>query len=752
MVLTIPTYNPQMVVSDIRPGGIEHPAGKGLLQFNVRILSRSGEVILDFGQFDDLISWRDSLSVEGASGTFTLRMKASLCNQDLLRKVHPGLLVEAYCARNADSIAGVISDPSQIQRVESAPPTPLDGIPDATTPDPIAAAPTPVEDAYLDKAQHLLIRGLITDYGRSSEGGETSLFVTGESYGKIYKDSYVLTDLASPESLSVSLEVRNGTQMPLGAALIYYRLLRDWVENFWGQSTGWEARTRPIPFPPNYISRINNEGSVWSNLQFLAIEGFFHMFVDHTGAIVWEKLPYSSRDQSLIAGRCWEDLPILELPSWKIVSWSDRLSEQGITNYLRCVPTQQGISGGHEQAAQAALIYNMGSIRQYGGVTKRELFFPIGIQDKDNWYTSAPRRQQQATNNSFIDLCALEAVRWFDRPVQRVGVTCRGESAWRIHTRVSLKEDWHCPDAEPGEYYVVSRTHQIDIGTGSWVSQLELLRDRRKRYLGIGVGSSDKIGTVQPPTPTDAFLKAQNFSFAQTDIQPTSDFTFPSLEGEFGTTAIETEISADDYWWFDRFTGKVVQIGGDPIAWANNNVVPKLGATQAQPTTVTPPTAAPTPEAIAQAQPTTFEPVDRLYTDHLEDESPPGAYDFSLERNGNVITAIPSPVAGTITQVGQQGGYGNVVEVKGDDGYTYFLAHMDSQAVQVGDRVSRGQTLGNQGFTGHVIPPDENGAHIHMEISNDQQGAGNPANRITDRSITRPMVQEYLRYVQSGGK
>lgn len=768
MVLTLPTYDPPMVVSDVVPGGMQHPAGKGLLQFALRILTRKDEVVVDFGEFKDLISWRDSLSVESASGTFSFRMRAILCNEELLRRVHPGLVIEAYAARNDNAIQGVVRDPHTLygDYVDSTP-----AEVDPSNPDPPDPDPTKIpiaEDAYLDKAPYLLLRGIITDYGRTADGNETLLYVSGESYGKIYKDAYVLTDLRAPEAQGVnykSLEMRQATAAGVGTlTVLYYRLLRDWVEHFWGEETGWIARTRPIPGIRNFKARINTEGSVWSALQYLACEGIFHQFVDHTGAIVWEKLPYSSQESSLIPGRDWEDLPMIDCPSWKILTWNDRLSEQGVCNYLRMIPIQSAISGGVEQAAEAAFIYNVGSIKQYGGPNKKEIQVPVAIIDKDNWYTAPDRRIEQGENNWILDQMAIEAIRWYDRPVQRVGVTVRGEAAWRIHTRVSLVESWHCPDAKPAEYYVISRTHQIDIQRGSWITSMEMLRDRRQRYLGIGQGEDFEFPVA---APVDAASFPPNASLGLGDrVQFSSqyDFEFPDLSGDFGVRTLnELHLEADDYWMFNRFSGQVEHIGGDPIAWMEQHTA---DYTAGRAGTIGTPTAGRAdgveqqpdgtivpvdPNAPAPAQPVQFEPVTRIYRDNLIDESPPGSYDFSLERDGNVITSIPSPVNGRVTRSEVISGYGNVVEVTSDDGYVWFMAHMDRSDVAVGQQVVRGQNLGNQGFTGRVFPANENGSHVHLEISHPQHGAGNPYDRVTNRSITQPMVEEYLAFVQHGG-
>ena len=996
MVLTLAPYKPLSKISDITPGGVDHPAGKGMIDFNLRVLTRYGEVLIDFGQFQDLLSWRDSLSVEGASGSWTIKMRASLCNENLLKKLHPGLVVEAYCARNDDPLIGVIRDPSKIKRIDTTPKlpefaqvpatsgagggaigiqngakpaneeatvklilaecarqgvtdqnqiayilataqhesklTPIEeydsgadyngrkdlgntqpgdgprykgrgyvqitgranykkyseltgqdlvgnpslalnenvaafilvhgmrtgnftgakvsdyigggktdfygardtvngnsdkadliagyakqwqtklpqyntgtpaaagpvqpaptGTPPAARPgytakmydsttdvvitkysqmsrhhqnrgteagrkyvviagkeqevtpspagylikkdyvleagpnerhipkfvgvsgyvgevggywgcvtvyadkartqliaqflhmdnisvktgdtvqagqqigrqsnvgmeggaihshdeyrledwdraiaiqnsggngsiaggtapvaggaaggggsgfglaagqNPIGPAVEPIDDPYLDKCPHLLMRGVIGDYGRSTDDS-TSLTISGESYGAIYKDCFMLVDLQAPELASQSLEWRASSQVPLGVSYIYYTILNRWVENFWGQTTGWEARTRQIPFPPNYMTRINSEGSAWSNLQWLSIEGFFHIFVDHTGAICWEKLPWSSKARSLIAGRNWEDLQMIDIPSWKIKNWNDRLSQQGVSNFIRCISTMQGQTSGGDRVGAPSLIYNMGSIRQYGGPTKREINFPVGTGgEADQYYTSATTREGKATINTFTALCALECVRWYDRPVQRCGVNVRGESAWRINTRVRLAENWHCPDAKPAEYYVVSRSHMINIANGSWDTQLELVRDRRTRYLGIGVGDVPIVLDPKAPIPdakVDGAVKssaldsiigkgassdAARFTGSTkltpgTPVASLKNYKPPDKDGNLTVVEIPAYLRVplvpDEYFFFDRLSAKVVPIGNDPYAYAQKEVIPKMG-------------------------------------------------------------------------------------------------------------------------------------------------------------------------------
>lgn len=922
MVLTLRAYNPLSKFVDSLPGGIDHPAGQSLIRFAVRVLTRKGEIVIDFGELKDITSYNDSLSVEGASGSWSIRMRHNLHNEVLLRRLHPGMVVEIYASRNADPLEGVHRNPSQIQRIETAPdltkyqnyqplqpvqPTgdsalgasnsaAIAGVPatlqpgryggvtlnaeqlrnvaiiasvgqqvgasprdvqiaiatayqesrirnlnygdadsvgmfqqrtsqewgtiaqimnpaysarafftgagsnrglldirnrnqmsvaqaaqrvqrsafpnayarwermsaavvarltgqalptvQATSVQPVATQPAEVlgepvkavDDYYLDKCPYLLMRGIVAKHGRGSSPSETDLTISGESYGKIYKDAFVLTDLNAPDLAATSLEVRNATIVPLGLNLIYYRLLKEWVESFWGNSTGWEARTRVIPFPPNYLTRINSEGSVWSALQYLSISGFFHLFCDHTGALCWEKLPWSGKEQSLIEGRNWEDLPLIKLPSWKISRWSDSLDESGVNNFIRCVPTQQGTSGGQETVAMPALIYNMGSIRQYGGPHKRELQFPTGV-GADQYYTSAARRTQQATINSFTALCALECIRWFDRPVQRVSVSVMGDAAWRINLRTEITENWSHPNAKPGEYYITSRSHQIDLSNGRWTTSMELVRDRRTRYLGVGnEGLNILLDNTDRNTPlafsnVDSFTDNNRLSFGAVRFQRALQ-----LQNKRQPTQPDTSLplAPDEYWFFDRFTGQVIKIGSDPIAWAYKNVIPRLSE-ETQPIVTQPPVSQsgqlPNRDTGASA-----DLIDRVYTRYFYDQSPPGSYDFTLFRGGTQRgVRVPAMASGVITMAEYRNGYGYCVEIQGDDGYRYFQAHFESLLVRRGERVNALQAISIQGTTG-----SSTGIHIHTEVR-DRNGT-----RIQNRSITEPIVRAYLDRISGG--
>ena len=128
------------------------------------------------------------------------------------------------------------------------------------------------------------------------------------------------------------------------------------------------------------------------------------------------------------------------------------------------------------------------------------------------------------------------------------------------------------------------------------------------------------------------------------------------------------------------------------------------------------------------------------------DRTPPGSYDFTLLRRGKDTVEIPSPCTGTVTQVKYSSqGYGNRVEVQCErSGYVYFMAHLGSISVRIGQRVVKGQSLGIQGSTGNSTGP-----HVHLEIGDRPFLEFYPENRIANREITSPLVYEYLRFVSA---
>lgn len=81
----------------------------------------------------------------------------------------------------------------------------------------------------------------------------------------------------------------------------------------------------------------------------------------------------------------------------------------------------------------------------------------------------------------------------------------------------------------------------------------------------------------------------------------------------------------------------------------------------------------------------------------------------------------PAPVVadGTVVSAAPNGGYGNQVRVRHDDGTETTYSHLGSISVRPGDRITKGQPVGLVGSTGTATGP-----HLHYEV---HQG-GQPVN------------------------
>lgn len=117
--------------------------------------------------------------------------------------------------------------------------------------------------------------------------------------------------------------------------------------------------------------------------------------------------------------------------------------------------------------------------------------------------------------------------------------------------------------------------------------------------------------------------------------------------------------------------------------------------------------------------------------------------DFVIQ--GGKGAAVPTPIGGTVIGTregqpatkyvpGEAGSFGNRVMIKLDDGNVIQLAHLDTVAVQEGDRVEAGQIIGTQGNTGTTYGPT--GIHVDATMK-DEEG----------NYKTAEEVQAYLRAV-----
>lgn len=98
-------------------------------------------------------------------------------------------------------------------------------------------------------------------------------------------------------------------------------------------------------------------------------------------------------------------------------------------------------------------------------------------------------------------------------------------------------------------------------------------------------------------------------------------------------------------------------------------------------------------------------------------ERPHDGVDLAAPQGQPVVSAL----AGTVSFAGWQEDYGNMVVVDHPDGRQTRYAHLESIAVEAGQTVGRGQTLGQVGSTGLSTGP-----HLHFELRDAQGRATDP--------------------------
>jgi murein DD-endopeptidase MepM/ murein hydrolase activator NlpD len=88
-----------------------------------------------------------------------------------------------------------------------------------------------------------------------------------------------------------------------------------------------------------------------------------------------------------------------------------------------------------------------------------------------------------------------------------------------------------------------------------------------------------------------------------------------------------------------------------------------------------------------------------------------GAMHAGLDFRGPIGSPIHAAAKGVVSFVGQQNGYGNVVEVSHANGLLTRYAHMSQFHATVGQPVSAGDVIGAIGSTGRSTGP-----HLHFEV------------------------------------
>lgn len=82
-----------------------------------------------------------------------------------------------------------------------------------------------------------------------------------------------------------------------------------------------------------------------------------------------------------------------------------------------------------------------------------------------------------------------------------------------------------------------------------------------------------------------------------------------------------------------------------------------------------------------------------------------------VDIGGNIGDPVKASDGGTVTYAGWNGGYGNFIKIKHDNGYETYYGHLNSINVSVGQKVAQGEVIGKLGNTGRSTGP-----HLHFEI------------------------------------
>ena len=93
-----------------------------------------------------------------------------------------------------------------------------------------------------------------------------------------------------------------------------------------------------------------------------------------------------------------------------------------------------------------------------------------------------------------------------------------------------------------------------------------------------------------------------------------------------------------------------------------------------------------------------------------------------IDLAGSTGTPIHATADGVVVFASRQRGFGNLIKIRHEFGFETLYAHLNRIRVKVGDRVSRGNRIGDMGSTGRST-----GTHLHYEV----RIGGKPVNPMT---------------------
>ena len=86
-----------------------------------------------------------------------------------------------------------------------------------------------------------------------------------------------------------------------------------------------------------------------------------------------------------------------------------------------------------------------------------------------------------------------------------------------------------------------------------------------------------------------------------------------------------------------------------------------------------------------------------------------------VDLRAGIGTPVYAPSEGIVRSAGWMKGYGRIVIIDHDNGYSTRFAHLDEYLVGRGDKVSRGELIAKSGNSGRSTGP-----HLHYEIRRDE--------------------------------
>ena len=119
--------------------------------------------------------------------------------------------------------------------------------------------------------------------------------------------------------------------------------------------------------------------------------------------------------------------------------------------------------------------------------------------------------------------------------------------------------------------------------------------------------------------------------------------------------------------------------------------------------------------AQAEAKPSIWPARGRLASGFGVRRIPYAKSGYQFHTGVDIVGSYNSPIwaaaDGRVAFTGYRGSYGNMIIIDHDYGYETLYAHLSGFAVNAGDRVERGQTVGYMGASGRTT-----GTHLHYEV------------------------------------